>query len=166
MKKKRAMYPGSFDPITNGHVDIVQRALQVFDEITIVIAGNLRKKNSLFSFEERKGLAEQVFAGNNRVNVEVCHGLISDYARQHGGDAILRGLRATSDFENEFLMANMNRELNGEIETYFLVTDKNLFFVSSSGIKEIAWHGGNISKYVPPLVEKALRNKYKEEADV
>lgn len=162
MIKKKAIYPGSFDPITNGHVDIVERALSVFDEVTVLVAGNLRKSNTLFSFDERLTLARSVFQNRKRIKVAACSGLISDYAKENKAHAIIRGLRATSDFENEFLMANMNKELHDEVETFFLVTGKNLFFVSSSGIKEIASHGGNISKYVPKEVLRALKQKFKE----
>ncbi|MGZ3657227.1 MAG: pantetheine-phosphate adenylyltransferase, partial [Bdellovibrionota bacterium] len=132
--KRRAIYPGSFDPITNGHVDIIERSLKVFDEVVVVVAINLRKsasKNWWFAPEERLELIRNVFKGEKRVRADLCDGLIMDYARDHKVDAVLRGLRAASDFESEFMMAAINRELNEKVETYFMMTGKNLFFVSS-----------------------------------
>jgi pantetheine-phosphate adenylyltransferase len=162
--KRRAIYPGSFDPITNGHVDIIERSLKVFDEVVVVVAINLRKtaaKSWWFSPEERLQLIRDVFKGEKRVRADLCDGLIMDYAREHKVDAVLRGLRAASDFESEFMMAAINRELNENVETYFMMTGKNLFFVSSTVLKEVAAFGGNIQPYVPKAVSVAVKRKLK-----
>lgn len=164
--KRRAIYPGSFDPITNGHIDIIRRSLKVFDEVTVVVATNLRKssqKSWWFSPDERVELIRQVFKGEKRVRVDMCDGLIMDYARRNKVDAVLRGLRAASDFESEFMMAAINRELNDKVETYFMMTGKNLFFVSSTVLKEVAAFGGSIRSYVPGPVWAAVKKKLKGE---
>lgn len=160
--KRRAIYPGSFDPITNGHIDIIRRGLNVFDEVVVVVAMNLRKSaqaSGWFSPDERIALIRQVFAREKRVKVDLCDGLIMDYARKNKVHAVLRGLRAASDFESEFMMAAINRELNEKVETVFMVTGKNLFFVSSTVLKEVAAFGGDIKRYVPPPVWQAVRKK-------
>lgn len=162
--KRRAIYPGSFDPITNGHVDIIKRGLRVFDEVVVVVAMNLRKssqKSGWFSPEERVELIQKVFRNEKRVRVDTCSGLIMDYARDHKVDAVLRGLRANSDFESEFMMAAINRELNAKVETVFMMTGKNLFFVSSTVLKEVAAFGGSIEEYVPKPVWDSVRKKLK-----
>ena len=162
--KRRAIYPGSFDPITNGHVDIIERSLKVFDEVIVVVAINLRKstsKNAWFPPEERIALIRDVFRHEKRVRVDLCSGLIMDYARENKVDAVLRGLRAASDFESEFMMAAINRELNEDVETYFMMTGKNLFFVSSTVLKEVAAFGGQIGPYVPKAVAAAVKKKLK-----
>lgn len=164
--KRRAIYPGSFDPITNGHIDIIRRGLKVFDEVSVVIAVNLRKsaqKTSWFTLQERMDLIQEVFKGERRVRVDVCDGLIMDYARKHKVQAVLRGLRAASDFESEFMMAAINRELNTGVETVFMMTGKNLFFVSSTVLKEVAAFGGSIQPYVPPAVWRAVKQKLRRE---
>lgn len=164
--KRRAIYPGSFDPITNGHIDIIERSLQVFDEVIVVIAMNLRKtssKSQWFSPEERADLVRKVFKGQRRVKVDLCEGLIMDYARVNKVSAVLRGLRAASDFEAEFMMAAINRELNEDVETVFMVTGKNLFFVSSTVLKEVAAFGGSIRPYVPKVVDDAVAKKLRSE---
>lgn len=162
--KRKAVYPGSFDPITKGHIDLIERGLNVFDEITIVIATNLRKshaKSDWFTPQERKAMIASIFKNQKRVKVDFCDGLIMDYARKNNVTAVLRGIRATSDFESEFMMAAMNKELNSRVETVFMMTGKNLFFVSSTMVKEIAAFGGDISTYVPKLVAKKLEQKVK-----
>jgi pantetheine-phosphate adenylyltransferase len=164
MKKRRAIYPGSFDPITNGHVDIIQRSLKVFDEVVVVVAINLRKttsKNWWFTPEERIDLVREVFKGEKRVRADLCDGLIMDYARENKVDAVVRGLRAASDFESEFMMAAINRELNQDVETFFMMTGKNLYFVSSTVLKEVAAFGGSIHPYVPKPVLQAVKKKIK-----
>lgn len=164
--KRRAIYPGSFDPITNGHIDIIRRSLNVFDEVTVVVATNLRKasqKGSWFSPQERIELIQKVFKGERRVSADLCDGLIMDYAREHKVSAVLRGLRAASDFESEFMMAAINRELNPSVETFFMMTGKNLFFVSSTVLKEVAAFGGSIRPYVPKPVWDAMKVKLKRE---
>lgn len=164
--KRRAIYPGSFDPITNGHVDIVKRGLKVFDEVIIIVATNLRKstqKGSWFTPDERVKMIREVFAKEKRVKVDICYGLIMDYAKKNDVNAVLRGLRAASDFESEFMMAAINRELNEKTETVFMMTGKNLYFVSSTVLKEVAAFGGSIKPYVPSVVLRAVEQKVKSE---
>ena len=164
--KRRAIYPGSFDPITKGHIDIIERSLKIFDEVVVVVAMNLRKSNqksSWFTAEERMDLIREVFRGNRRVKADLCTGLIMDYAREHKVDAVLRGLRAASDFESEFMMAAINKELNDDVETVFMMTGKNLFFVSSTVLKEVAAFGGSIRPYVPGVVWRAVEKKLRSE---
>lgn len=158
MRLKRAIYPGSFDPITNGHLDILDRSLQLFGEVVIVVAGS-GSKNPLLSPEERVSLIREVVAGRKGVTVDRWSGLIMDYARQHGISAVIRGLRAASDFEYEFMMASMNKQLNPSVETLFMMTSQDLYFVSSSMIKELFLYGGDISAYVPARVSEYLRAK-------
>lgn len=154
------MYAGSFDPITNGHVDIIRRALHLFDEVTVVVAENPRKvKTSWFTVDERIALIRKVFPREKRIRVDFCDGLVMDFARKHGITAMIRGLRAVGDFENEFMMASMNRGLNAKVETVFMVTGRDWFFVSSSILKEVMSFGGDVSEYVPRVVEEALRGK-------
>jgi pantetheine-phosphate adenylyltransferase len=152
----RAVYPGSFDPITNGHLDIIQRALKVFDEVTVLVAHNARK-TGLFTTEERVQLIRESLAPDDNVLVESFEGLLVDYAAQRQINVVLRGLRAVADFEYEGQMANMNRHLYPQLETFFMMTSADNFYVSSSLVREVATLGGNISALVPPPVEKALR---------
>lgn len=162
--KRRAIYPGSFDPITNGHVDIIRRSLNLFDEVVVVVAMNLRKssaKSGWFTPEERIELVRETFKGEKRVRVDFCDGLIMDYARKNQVSAVLRGLRAASDFESEFMMAAINKELNDDVETVFMMTGKNLFFVSSTVLKEVAAFGGSVQAYVPKPVWQAVKRKLK-----
>lgn len=164
--RRRAIYPGSFDPITNGHIDIIRRSLNVFDEVVVVVAMNLRKtssKSSWFSPDERVELIERTFKGERRVRAAICDGLIMDYAREHKVSGVVRGLRAASDFESEFMMAAINRELNPDVETVFMMTGKNLFFVSSTVLKEVAAFGGSIRPYVPKPVWEAVKSKLRRE---
>jgi pantetheine-phosphate adenylyltransferase len=158
MEKKTALYAGSFDPFTNGHKDIVTRALKMFDEVTIVIAVSPTKK-SFISKEDRKSLIEEIYADDKRVSVDTWDGLIVDYAKENQIKSIIRGLRPTGDFENEFQMASMNRKLNPETETVFLMTGDNLYYVSSSLVKEVFNHGGNIQSFVPEAVFDFLNKK-------
>jgi len=155
---KRAIYPGSFDPITNGHLDILDRTLALFPEVTILVAGTDRK-NPLLSSEERVELIREVTSVRPGVKVDRWPGLIMEYARKHQISAVVRGLRAASDFEYEFMMASMNKELNAEVETLFMMTAQNLYFVSSTMIKELFLYGGDISPYVPKPVVKRLKQK-------
>lgn len=166
--KKVAIYPGSFDPITNGHIDIIKRSLRIFDEVIVVVAINLRKmsqKNWWFHPEERLDLIRDVFKKEKRVKVDICDGLIMEYAKKKKVQAVLRGLRAAGDFETEFMMAAINRELNESVETVFMTTGKNLFFVSSTVLKEVAAFGGSIDSYVPKQVSKAVAEKLKGEGE-
>jgi pantetheine-phosphate adenylyltransferase len=154
-----AIYPGSFDPITNGHLDILDRSLVIFKEIVVVVAGNINK-HALFTPDERVDIIREVVADRKGVTVERCTGLIMDYARERNIHAVIRGLRAASDFEHEFMMASMNKQLNPAAETLFMMTAQNLFFVSSSMIKEMFRYGGDISSYVPAPVLKHLKAKF------
>jgi len=156
--KTRAIYPGSFDPITNGHLDILDRSLSLFSEVTIVVAGT-GYKNPLFTPEERVELIREVTRTRSSVKVDLWSGLIMDYAKANGFQAVIRGLRAASDFEYEFMMASMNKRLNQKVETIFMMTAQDLFFVSSSMVKELFRYGGDISHYVPQLVVEKLANK-------
>ncbi len=158
----RAIYPGSFDPITNGHLDILDRSLAIFPEITIVVAGT-GEKNPLFSPDERVALIKEVIASRGykpgAVKVDRWAGLIMEYAREKKISAVIRGLRAASDFEYEFMMASMNKQLNPDVETLFMMTAQNLYFVSSSMIKELARYAGDISGYVSKEVIAAVEKK-------
>ena len=157
---RRIIYPGTFDPITNGHIDVVGRALQLFDEVVLAIAADSTKK-PLFNLEERKNLAEKALASYGaKVRVTAFHGLLIDYVQSENSRAILRGLRAVSDFEFEFQMALMNRKLNDSIETLFLMPRGAYTYLSSTIIKEIGRLGGDVSAFVPPVVATALRDKY------
>ena len=155
-----ALYPGTFDPITNGHTDLIRRASRLFDHIVLAIAAN-PEKTPLFSLEERLSLARKVLADDNSVSVEGFDDLLIDCVRRHGATVILRGLRAVSDFEYEFQMAGMNKRLGPEIETAFLPASERDTFISASLVKEIASLGGNVSEFVHPHVAAALADKMK-----
>jgi pantetheine-phosphate adenylyltransferase len=155
---RRAIYPGSFDPITNGHLDILDRSLSLFSEVIIVVAGTERK-NPLFTPDERVELIREVTANRKGVRVDRWSGLIMEYAKIHQISAVIRGLRAASDFEYEFMMASMNKQLNADVETLFMMTAQNLYFVSSTMIKELFHYGGDVSDYVPEGVTKRLKEK-------
>lgn len=157
---RRVIYPGSFDPITNGHVDIIERMLPMCDELTIVVAASSRK-GPLLSTDERVELIRDIFKGKRKLKVDRWDGLIMDYAREHKAQAVIRGLRAASDFEFEFMMAAMNKKLNPDVETLFMMTGQNLFFISSTMIKELFRFGGDISPYVPARAVKVLNAKRK-----
>jgi len=157
--EKVAIYPGSFDPITNGHLDILERGLTLFDRVIVAILHN-PKKDGLFSIEERRSLLEDALVDLPHTEIDTFGGLLVDYARQKGACAILRGMRAVSDFEYEFQMALMNRRLDRDIQTVFLMTGLRWIFTSSSIIKEAAQFGGNVQGMVPPLVDRALKDKY------
>jgi len=154
-----AIYPGSFDPVTNGHLDIVERGLKLFDKIVVAILHNPGKK-SLFSVAERIELLTICLKNNPDIEVDAFDGLLVDYAARRKAQAILRGLRAVSDFEYEFQLALMNRRLNREVQTVFLMTGMRWIFTSSSIIKEAAQFGGNINGMVPPEVNKRLKEKF------
>jgi pantetheine-phosphate adenylyltransferase len=156
---KIAIYPGSFDPITNGHIDIVERGLKIFDKLIVSILHN-PKKEYLFSLEERLEMLRDCLKKFKNVEIDSFDGLLVDYAASRNADAILRGLRAMSDFEYEFQMALMNRRLNREVQTVFLMTGLRWIFTSSSIIKEAVQFGGNINGMVPTLVQKKLKEKY------
>jgi pantetheine-phosphate adenylyltransferase len=155
-----ALYPGSFDPITYGHQDIARRALSVADELVIAVARtSTHVKSSLFSVDERVELIREVFAGDDRVDVQPFEGLLVDFARRQGATLVVRGLRAVSDFEYELQMAQMNQELWPEIETIFLVPEARYSFISSSLVREVATLGGDVSSFVSPSVLARVRAK-------
>ncbi|MFH1435185.1 MAG: pantetheine-phosphate adenylyltransferase [Pseudomonadota bacterium] len=155
-----AIYPGSFDPITNGHVGIIKRSLIVFDRLIIAIAINTRKK-TLFTVEERAELIRKTFKDDDRVEVDSFSGLTIEYCKKRGAKVILRGLRAVADFEYELQMVNMNKKLEPSVETLLMMTSEEHFFVSSRSVKEVASFNGNIDILVPPHVATALRKKYR-----
>jgi pantetheine-phosphate adenylyltransferase len=157
-----AVCPGSFDPITNGHMDIIKRASNVFDEVYIVVLNN-SSKQPLFSVEERMELIRLVTKDIPQVKVDKYQGLLVDYAKNVNAKAIIRGLRAVSDFEYEMQITSMNRLLNEEIETFFIMTNNQYSFLSSSIVKEVAKYSADISELVPKAVEKALIEKYKQD---
>ena len=159
-----AIYPGSFDPVTNGHLDIVKRGLKLFDKIIVTILYNPGKE-TLFSVEERLGMLQESMKSLSHIEIDRYDGLLVDYAAKRKADAILRGMRAVSDFEYEFQMALMNRRLNREIQTVFLMTGLRWIFASSSIIKEAARFGGNIEGMVPPLVLEKLKIKFGQKQD-
>jgi len=158
---KVAIYPGSFDPFTLGHLDIVQRALKIFDKIYIAIGEN-RSKTNLFTPKERKLQIEEIFSDNPAITVVIFDDLLVDFARQVNVFTVVRGLRAVSDFEYEFLMASTNRAMEHEIESVFFMTSDKYSFLSSSIVKEVAAKNGTyLSHFVTPNVEKALREKFR-----
>lgn len=156
-----AVYPGTFDPITNGHVDILRRGLKIFDRVVVALAENVRK-SPLFSIEERRALIDAAVARDPRVEVDAFSGLLVNYVRRQKATAVIRGLRALADFEYEFQAAHMNRHLAPEVETVFLMTSEESFYVSSSLVKEVALMGGDVSRMVPPVVVAALGRKFEE----
>ncbi|MEH6905090.1 pantetheine-phosphate adenylyltransferase [Neobacillus drentensis] len=155
-----AVCPGSFDPITYGHLDIIRRGAKVFDTVYVSVLNN-SSKNPLFTIEERMNLIKAVTKDLTNVKVDVHSGLLVDYAKAVNASAIIRGLRAVSDFEYEMQITSMNRVLNEDIETFFIMTNNQYSFLSSSIVKEVAKYNGDISSLVPPIVEKELKKKYK-----
>ncbi|WML49363.1 pantetheine-phosphate adenylyltransferase [Neobacillus sp. PS3-34] len=154
-----AVCPGSFDPITYGHLDIIRRGAKVFDEVYVVVLNN-SSKNPLFSVNERMDLIKHVTKDLQNVKVDEFQGLLIDYAQSVNANAIIRGLRAVSDFEYEMQITSMNRVLNENIETFFIMTNNQYSFLSSSIVKEVAKYDGKITELVPPIVEKALHEKF------
>jgi pantetheine-phosphate adenylyltransferase len=159
VRKKVAIYPGTFDPFTNGHLDLVRRGLRMFDEIIVAVAPS-HKKNPLFTIEERLALIEESLGGNKRVKYEIFTSLLVDYVQRKKGSAIVRGLRAVSDFEYELQMALMNRRLSSEIETVFMMPSEEYSFLTATIVKEIASLGGSVKGLVPLSVERALKKKF------
>jgi len=159
MNGRTAIYPGTFDPITNGHLSIVKRASQIFDKLVIAILNNPQKK-PLFSLEERILMIDEVLNDTPNIEIDSFGGLLVDYAVQKKSNVILRGLRALSDFEYEFQLALMNRKLNRDVQSIFLMTDYKWFYTSSTIVKEAASLGGNINGLVPDLVEQKLKEKF------
>lgn len=161
MKKHIAVYPGSFDPITNGHLDIIQRGLEVFDELIVAVARN-SEKAGLFTIDERLELIREVVGNNPRLKIETFAGLLVDYVVERGSRVILRGLRAVSDFEYEFQLAQMNHIIKPPVETLFMMTSVSYGYLSSSIVKEVASLGGQVSAFVPAPVCRALERKFAE----
>jgi len=157
--KRIAVCPGSFDPITNGHIDIIQRGAKVFDELYVVLLNN-SSKHPLFSVDERLALIKEVTSHIPNVKVDTSQGLLVDYAKSIKADAIIRGLRAVSDFEYEMQITSMNKVLDDYLETFFIMSKNQYSFLSSSIVKEVAKYNGDVSDLVPPLVNEALKNKY------
>lgn len=157
---KIVVYPGTFDPITNGHIDLIERALRLFDHVIVAIAKS-SKKNPLFTLEERVGLTSQALSHLD--NIEVCgfDRLLADFVKERNATGMIRGLRAVSDFEYEFQLANMNRALAPQMESIFLTPSEKFSYLSSSLIREIASLGGDVSQFVPKVVEDALQKKCK-----
>ena len=158
---KRAIYPGSFDPITNGHLDVVERARKLFDEVIVAVAHN-DEKQPLFSLEERLELLKQTVGKIDKVRIGKFDGLFVEFARTETASAVIRGLRAVSDFEFEFQMALMNRKLESTVETIFLMPKEEYTYLSSRLVKEIGRLGGDVSKFVPAVVVTALEKKLKK----
>ena len=156
--KKTVIYPGTFDPITNGHLDIIQRALRIFDQVVVAVAVNLQK-DSLFTGVERKEIVAEATRHLRNVRVDSFDSLLVDYVRNQKTNVVLRGLRAISDFEYEFQMALMNRKLEEAVETVFMMPNQDYSYLSSRLVKDIAMHGGPVGTFVPPIVEKRLCEK-------
>ena len=155
----RVVYPGTFDPITRGHEDVVRRAAGLFDEVVVAVAES--RSGTLFNIEERVGMAREIFANFSNVRVEGFSGLLMDYVRVQKARVVLRGLRAVSDFEYEFQLAGMNRNLYPEMETLFLTPAEQYTFISATMVREVARFGGDVSKFVSPLVAARLQQKVK-----
>jgi pantetheine-phosphate adenylyltransferase len=159
--ENRAVYPGFFDPITNGHVDIILRGLRIFDKIIVAVLKN-PKKSALFSTKERVAMIKEIFTHQPEIEVKAFDGLLVEFAKKNKAKIVMRGLRAVSDFEYEFQMALMNRKLNSDIETLFMMPSVNYSFLSSKLVKEVFQLGGCVKDLVPEIVEKNLREKLKK----
>jgi len=157
---RKVVYPGSFDPVTKGHIDIIKRASQVFDEVIVAVFRN-PNKNPLFTMEERVSFLNDATRDLENVVIDSFTGLTIDYVRSKEAIAIIRGLRAISDFEGEFQMASLNKQLDEEVETIFFMTDTKYAYLSSSVVKEVAQFGGNIESLVTEMVKEALNRKYR-----
>ena len=158
---KTAVYPGSFDPFTNGHLDVVERALGIFDKLIIAVLANPDKRSPLFSVEERVEMIRESLDADSRVEVESFTGLTVDFARSRGAQTLVKGLRAYSDFDAELQQALMNRKLAPDIHTIFLMSSFAHIFVSSSILKDIASHGRDVGEFVPPIVAKRLKERFR-----
>jgi len=155
-----AIYPGTFDPVTNGHVDVIERAAGIFDRLVIGVVGNPQHKQPMFTLDERVDFLKEALAGLENVEVDVFSQLVVDFARKWEAKAIVKGLRVISDFEWEFQMNQLNRTLAPDIETVYVMASPQVSFVSSSGVKEIAAFGGNVEELVPPAVARRLRELF------
>ena len=158
-----ALCPGSFDPVTLGHIDIIERTSRHFDEVVVAVIRNPQKTQSLFTLEERQEMLAECTAHLRNIRIEFFKGLLVEFAREHGADAIVKGLRAVSDFDYELQMAQMNQRLSG-IDTFFLSTSPNYSFLSSSLVREVARYGGDVSSMVPAVVAKRLLDRFQGEA--
>ncbi len=156
---KRAIYPGSFDPVTYGHIDIIKRSADIFDELIVAVLNN-RAKSPLFSVDERVNILSEVLKGTDNIRILSYEGLLVDFAVENDARVIVRGLRAVTDFDYELQMAQTNNVLNNDVETMFLATSLKYAYLSSSTVREVASYGGDISKFVPPYVEKLVYEKY------
>jgi pantetheine-phosphate adenylyltransferase len=156
-----AVYPGTFDPFTNGHIDLVRRALRLFPRLVVAVASNPHK-NPLFSIEERLAIVREATAGMARLEIDTFHMLTVDYVKSKGAQVILRGIRAVSDFEFEFAMALMNRKISEDVETVFLMPNESYTYLSSRLVKEVALMGGNVNDLVPPLAAKLLQERARQ----
>lgn len=161
MNRHIAIYPGSFDPFTNGHMDIVHRGLEIFERVIVAVACN-SEKNSFFTVQERVDMINELVADNPRVQVDTLDGLLVDYVVKKEARVILRGLRAVTDFEFEFQLAQMNHKVCEQVETLFMMTSPDCAYLSSSIVKEVGRLGGDISKFVPPQVLRCLQKKFTE----
>ncbi len=159
MEKRIAVYPGSFDPITNGHLDIILRGLDIFDHLIVAVAHNTNKQG-LFTMEERLALIRETVRDYPQVKVDAFSGLLVNYMTKQGAGVVLRGLRAVSDFENEFQLAQMNHTMCPNMETLFMMTSVSYAYLSSSIVKEVASMGGCVEAFVPPCVQGALKKKF------
>lgn len=158
MSKKTAIYPGSFDPITNGHIDLIKRGLRIFDRVIVAVAPSTIK-SPLFTVEERLAMIQEVLESIPRVEADILEGLLVDYMKSREATAVIRGMRAVSDFEHEFQLALMNRKMDPDFEAIFLMPSARYTFLSSSIVKEVAGFGGSLRDMVPPSVERRLREK-------
>jgi pantetheine-phosphate adenylyltransferase len=165
MKRKVAIYPGSFDPFTNGHINIIERGMKVFDKVIVAVAHNTSKETT-FTFEERVNIIREIFHDCPEVKVDYFQGLLVEYARKIGTNIVLRGMRTVSDFEYELQMALSNKTLYPELETIFMVTEGTYSYISSALIKEIITLGGSAKEMVPEIVEKKLREKLLRKQEV
>lgn len=157
--KKTGLYAGSFDPITNGHIDVIERATKLFDDVIVSIAIN-SKKTTLFSLEERKAMCEASLSDLNNVRVETTEGLIVEFAENNNVSALIRGLRSVTDFEYEMQIALMNRKMSPELQTVFLMPNEKYTYLNSSIVRELGRYGKDVSDFVPPVVQSELRKKF------
>ena len=158
-EKRVAVYAASFDPITNGHLDLIERASKLFDEVVVAVATNVEKSGGTFPVDERLAMMSEATAGMKNVRIDTIEGLLVDYLRRTGARIVIRGLRALADFEYEFEMALMNNHMFPEIETVFLMTSERWFYVSASRVRELVKFGADVSEFVPPEVAKRLRDR-------
>ncbi len=161
----KAMYPGTFDPITYGHIDVARRAAKAFGSLVIVVMQNRVKKGVLFDVKERCGMIEEVFTKDENISVDTHNGLMVEYAKQKGINVVVRGLRAVSDFEYEMQMAAANKKMFSDLDTFFLMTETKYSFISSSLVKEIAFHGSSVDPWVPEIVKEKLKKKLNDDQD-